>query len=450
VTIKLDPKQREALDWLWPLEGAGLFGEQGTGKTWIALALIERMLLVDLERPATPFSGLAVVPLTNLESTWLALLKRLIPLLTVVHTLEELKKAPHPRLLLVHYEGLRPVIKRVKRLTWSLVIFDESHRLNKRSSIQSRMARFLRNQPKRLALSGTPIEQAPQDVWAQMRFIDHTVFGESWSDFDGEYLKRDGYMGHKRKFRREKMKKFLAAIQHCCLRIDLADVADVKSQLHVERFNLFGEQDRVYRELDHDMVTRFNGERAKTPLRITTLIRLQQVTGGHLTLDSGESVVVGQAKMRKLRRLVETRIEPPFVVFCRFKPEIIAVYDQLLKYYPRGDILWGKTGSGKDKAQVRGELNRQFQGGELDFLVCQSRTGGVGVDLFRARHAILYSMGFSYIDYTQARARLIRRGQLEEVELFFLAASGTIDDDILLAIEKKTTVSHIVLSRLKG
>jgi len=241
----------------------------------------------------------------------------------------------------------------------------------------------------------------------------------------------------------------LAAIKPCCLRLDLSEIADVKSNFHVERFDLLGEQGRVYRELDRDMVTRFNGERAKTPLRITTLIRLQQITGGHLTLDNDETVVVGQAKMRRLRRLVENKVKPPFVVFCRFKPEIVAVHEQLLKYYPRGDILWGKTGTRKNKAQVRGELNRRFQEGELDFLVCQSRTGGVGVDLFRARHAILYSMGFSYIDYTQARARLIRRGQLQEVDLYFLAASGTIDDDILTAIEEKTTVSKVVLSRLR-
>lgn len=443
--IKLDPRQREALDWLWPLEGAGLFGEQGVGKTWIALALIERMLVGD----AQPFSGLVVAPLTNLKSTWLALLQRLIPLLTVVHTLDEFKKASPPRLLLVHYEGLRPIIKRVKRLTWSLVVFDESHRLNKRSSIQSRCARFLRRQPKRLALSGTPLEQSPQDVWAQMRFIDPDVFGESWTDFDEEYLKPDGFMGYKRKFRREKMEQFLTAVRPCCLRIDLSEIADVKSKLHVELFDLFGEQERVYRELDRDMVTRFNGERAKTPLRITTLVRLQQITGGHLTLDNGETVVVGQAKMRRLRRLVEGPLQTPFVVFCRYKPEILAVHAQLLQYYPRGEILWGATGAGKDKAQVRAALNLRFQSGELDFLVCQARTGGVGVDLYRAKHAVLYSMGFSYIDYTQARARLIRRGQLEEVELFFLAARDTIDEDILLAIEKKTTVSKIVLSRLK-
>jgi SNF2 family DNA or RNA helicase len=283
-----------------------------------------------------------------------------------------------------------------------------------------------------------------------MRFIDPSVFGEVWEDFDLEYLKRDGYMGHKRKFRREKMKQFMAAIQPCCLRIDLAEVADVHSTLHIERFDMFGEQDRVYRELDRDMVTRFNGARTLTPLRITTLIRLQQVTGGHLVTDDGETVVVGRSKMRRLKRLItENRVQLPFVVFCRFKPELIAIQEELEQLSLHGELLWGQTGRGKHKSAVRAELNRRFQAGELDYIICQTRTGGVGIDLFRAKHAILYSLGFSYIDYTQARARLIRRGQEQEVDLFFLAARGTIDDDILTAIEKKTTVSKIVLSRLK-
>lgn len=442
VTIKLDRAQHEALEWLKPRPGAGLFGEQGTGKTWVAIALVEWLL-------GPQFSGLAVVPLTNLESTWLAVLRSQIPSLNVTRDFDTFKKLPHPRLLLIHYEGLRGIIKRVKRLVYSIVIFDESHRLNKRSSIASRCARFLRHQPRKLALSGTPLEQAPQDVWAQMRFFAPHVFGERWEDFDLTYLAPTGFKGYKRVFRNRMMPQFLAAIKDYCLRIDLSEIVTVKSELHVERFEMFGEQDRVYHELDHQTVTRFNGERARARLRITALVRLQQITGGHLTLDNGETVVVGYAKMRRLRWLVKNKLKPPFVVFCRFKPDVLAVAEELRAHYPRGDILWGKTGTRANKSTVRAELNRRFQAGELDWLVCQSRTGGVGIDLYRARHAVMYSMGFSYIDYTQARARLIRRGQEQDVELWFLAARGTIDDDILEAIEQKTTVSKIVLSRLK-
>ena len=134
---------------------------------------------------------------------------------------------------------------------------------------------------------------------------------------------------------------------------------------------------------------------------------------------------------------------------CALRSEIVAVAEELEKYFPRIEVLWGKTGSRKTKAKERAELNARFQHGKIDGLVCQKKTGALGIDLFAAAQAVLYSTGFSYIDWEQIKSRLIRRGQTRHVDFFFLCATGTIDEDILTAIETKSTVSKIVLSRLK-
>ena len=441
---KLDPHQKYAVDWAWSKAGCGLFFEQGTGKTWIALGVLER--LIDT---SSDVSALFVVPLTNLESTWRDSLTLHLPSASVATDFNKFKKLPTPRVLLIHFEGLRRIIRRVKKFAWTLTTIDESQRLNSRNSIQSRCARFLRHQPRRLALSGTPIEQAPMDVWAQMRFIDFTVFGESWTDFDDEYLRPTGYMGYKREFRKELLPRFLRKINPYCLRVELADVMNVSSEFHVERFDLFGDQARLYHELDKEMVAQYHSRQLLTPLRITTQIRLHQIVGGFVPIED-EMVHIGDAKMRCLRRLLESgRLSSPLVVFCRYKPEIEAVARQVARYCKRVEILWGKTGNRSNKAVVRAELNRRFQRGEIDALVCQVKTGGLGIDLFRSRCAVLYSIGYSFIDFEQLKSRLLRRGQTQKVNFHFLCANGTIDEDILTAIKDKSTVSRVVLSRLK-
>jgi SNF2 family DNA or RNA helicase len=453
---KLDDYQKDAVEFAWPLDGAGLFFEQGTGKTWIPAAMIERMA----KRPK--FSGLLVVPLTSRDSTWADLIRTELPHVAIAHTWIDFKLLPCPRLLILHKEGMRggPIRKRsrrrksldpkIRRFIWSIVIIDESQGIKDRASSFSRAARFLREQPKRLALSGTPIEQSPIDVWAQMRFIEPSALGDRWADFDDEYLRHAGWMGKKREFRRTKLNQFLRAIKPYCLRVT-KDVLKLKPyEIIPEYFDMWGDQGRVYRELERDMVTEMHGRMVMSQLKVVNLVRLQQITGGFVTTIDKEVIPCGDAKLRRLRRVIEAgKVRPPFVIFCRYKPEIAVVEAEMKRRFRRVETLTGATGDRRDKSQVRADLNRRFQNGEIDVLVCQTRTGGVSVDLFRARQLIVYSTTFSFIDFDQIISRLHRRGQKHAVKIYLLMAKNSIDTDIIDAIYQKTSVVAIVLDRLK-
>src|SRR5205807_1251628 len=96
--------------------------------------------------------------------------------------------------LLLHMEAFSKVSKRMQRREWDLVIIDESQRLKARASGFSRAARRLRNQARRrLALSGTPIDDSPIDIFGQMRFADHTVLGEDFLTFAEKFCHRGGF-----------------------------------------------------------------------------------------------------------------------------------------------------------------------------------------------------------------------------------------------------------------
>src|SRR5690606_16438260 len=154
--------------------------------------------------------------------------------------------------------------------------------------------------------------------------------------------------------------------------------------------------------------------------------------------DEGDIHEVGRAKLRKLKAIVR-REQKPIVIFCRYLEEVRCIAEELEKECPTVKTLTGRN------RKERPQLIDDFQAGEIDILICQIKTGGVGIDLFRSCVAIFYSMSYSYIDFEQASARIHRRGQTRPVTIYLLIALGTIDHEIYSAILAKRRVTSRVL-----
>lgn len=473
---KLDDYQQHAVDWSMERQSAGLFFEQGTGKTWITGGVVAAMWRDDAQ-------FLLVVPLTNKITTWLKFLRGNFPAHCIFDNFEDFISAPTPRVLVLHYEELtghkknkhgdRKVdwrfVKKLAKLRWSLIAFDESHRLKDRNTLQSKAAGQLRNSAERkMVLSGTPIESNPQDLWGQFRFFAPEVFGTSYKDFENTYLEEDdidlgkyrpgsfmfhkmmrlkGIMRKKRKFDQEMMPIFLRKIQPHALRVT-KDVLNLKElRVHPTPVTLRGNQRRVYESLDRNMVSSIHarsGSMITAPLKVTQLGKLQQVCGGYVFDDDGEVHEVGRAKIRAALSIIKNH-QKPIVVFCKYLEEVWALHDELIDTGLRIQTLTGKSKKGAHRAKIQTD----FQDGKTDVLICQIRTGGVGIDLFRSCVAIFYSLTYSFIDYEQALSRLHRRGQEQAVDIFLLYALGTVDEDIYEAIVAKRKVTEQVLQRLK-
>lgn len=441
---KLFDYQQGAARFILSKPGTCLFFDQGTGKTYVTLAVIDR------ESDQPQYQALLVVLKTNKLTTWLAKIEELLPHVHVSTDPDEFKKLPHPRILLVHYDQFTAKLSRkLAKWPWSFVAFDESQRLKNRGSLSSRNARRFRHARRRCVLSGTPVDKSPIDLWAQLRFAEMSIFGDHWPTFFNRYLRPAGFGGYKSKFRAGKEELFLKRASEVCLRVDRSVLNLPESKMHIIPVGLWGQQSRVYDELERDLVIEI-GETGtvSTPLKVTLMGKLSQITGGFLIDDEGEVHRVGKAKERALKALLP-KMKPPVVVFCRYRHEVHMLENLLRGYYLAVKSIYGKI---KDtaKSQERSNILRAFQAGEIDALVCQVRTGGVGVDLFKACNAVFYSTTYSYIDFEQAQSRLERYGQKNNVDFYFLMAQNTIDEDQLKALRSKSRVSDLVFKRLKA
>lgn len=463
---KLDGYQQDAVGFAVKAKASALFFEQGTGKTWICGGVIEKLLATGIS-----FQAVLVVPLTNIESTWAKFLAEQLPHVRVTRTWEEYvgcvmregdRRHPAPIVLLLHYEAVPPIIKKLRKVRWSFIAYDESQRLKNRGSITSRTAAKLHDSAiYKLILSGTPMDEAPQELWAQFRFINRDVLGESWKEFEDIYLEpvdidlskyRKGswkwqmmlrklqIARRKRPFNFDMLPEFLGRVQPHALRVT-KDVLDLPPcNLINAPVTLRGQQRVIYEELEHDLVSEVVNTSA--PLKVTKIGKLQQVCGGHVIDDDGEVHQVGRAKMRKLKGIVDAHAGEPLVVFCKYLEEVASIAAELRISINRVETITGKV-------KHRAPIVADFQAGKIDVLVCQIKTGGVGIDLFHSHVAVIYSPTYSWIDFDQAISRLHRRGQRKPVSVYLLYAAETIDEDIYAALRSKRRVTTRVLNTLR-
>ena len=78
------------------------------------------------------------------------------------------------------------------------------------------------------------------------------------------------------------------------------------------------------------------------------------------------------------------------------------------------------------------------------------QAGGVGIDLTRACYAFWYSLGYSLGEYQQANARINRPGQQNKTTIYHLVATGTVDELVYRALERREDVIENVLSSLRS
>lgn len=385
--------------------------------------------------------------------------------------LESFRKCNGPhRILLLNYEAVTPLLKKLRRLHWDRIVYDEAQRLKNRASRSSRDAGLLANSAdRRLVLTGTPIDRNPRDLWAIMRFVAPRVFGTVWREFEEEFLeaptldlKKRGMIARKKEMLRYQIAKQKAPVRKDMLqeyadriaphskRISKEDAGIERAIVKKVRFDLDPSEQRKYDKLERSMVVTHEGVVVKAPLKIVQIGKLQQLTGGHLKDEDGEIHRTGTSKRRILRRLLKKKVAKgkPFVVFCKYVFEVHDLYRMIDRMkLGKGAMLWGKVKDlKKDKRRTRMLLD--FQSGKIDWMICQQKTGGVGVDLYRARYFFVYSMGHSYIDYDQMLSRGDFLEQNEQAKFFLLLANSTVDIDIEVGVEDKKSITEAFYDRL--
>jgi SNF2 family DNA or RNA helicase len=297
----------------------------------------------------------------------------------------------------------------------------------------------------KIVLSGTPDDGDPAHYWGQFRFFAPDVFGDRWGDFDSEYLLETGYMGYKRKFDLRKTDKFHSMISPWILVIT-NEVLNLKEPRHVRvPIEMPRHLRKKYDQMENHLVVELRDQILAAQLPVTKTVKLQQLASGFIYDEERNTHRISNFRTRRLEPIFEKHSKEPMVIFCKYIPEMRSIASLCKRKGLRYAYIRGGSKFKKQRPQVQ----RDFQDGKYDVVICQIRSG-VGIDLYKSHVAIFYSTGHSSIDFQQSKARVYRRGQEEQVVYYYLVVKNSVDEDIQLALKDKRSVSKSLLERMKA
>ncbi len=447
---KLRPYQEQGISWLKFVHdiasGGVLADDMGLGKTLQAIALF---LIVKSEEKR--LSALVVAP-TSVVPNWEREIQRFAPSLkvTVWHgadrreQIEELSKA---EVIITSYALLRRDIELLRSLDLTYCVLDEAQQIKNPTSATAQAAKTL-NASRRLALTGTPIENRLSEIWSIFDFVSPGLLGPL--DKFEERFSRPIDQGETKAAER------LRAIIHPFIlrRTKLEVARDLPEKLEDDRIcELAGDQKTIYAQVVREVRAQVMGEvervgLARSQLHILAgLTRLRQAACDPRLLGlPREFAHDDSGKLIALRELVEECVSGghKVLIFSQFVTMLQIVRTALDQDGVRYEYLDGST---KD----RQERVESFQNDpSIPVFLISLKAGGTGLNLTAADTVIHYDPWWNPAVEDQATDRAHRIGQTRVVTTYRLIAQGTIEEKILQLKAKKRELVAAVLSEDVG
>ncbi|PZF87730.1 ATP-dependent helicase [Micromonospora endophytica] len=417
--------------------GSCLADDMGLGKTVSAIAFH----LALRERGATE-PTLVVCPASVL-STWEREIRRFAPSQRVARYHGAARVLDQDAdVVVTTYATARNDHDRLRAVRWGLAIADEAQTMKNDST---KTAHALRGIPSvhRLALSGTPIQNRLEDLWA---LLDWTT---------------PGLLGSKSAFRRH----FAGPIRNAteAPRIQLAKLTNlvalrrrkddpaIAPELPAKTISdqavaLTAEQIGLYQAVVDDSLTTIADldENARRGRILALLTALKQICNHPAQyLKETEPELPGRSgKLDALTEIIDitSAEESPALVFTQFVAMGRLIVDHLRARGIGVDFLHG----GLDITQ-RQRLIDDFQHGVLANLVLSTHAAGTGLTLTRAEHVIHYDMWWNPAVEDQATDRAYRIGQTHPVQVHRLVCEGTLEERIDTILRTKRALSESII-----
>jgi superfamily II DNA or RNA helicase len=458
----LRPYQEQGFQWLWFLQeiasGGILADDMGLGKTVQTIALL--LAVKNAEKEGAPkdaaglprkFRALIVAP-TSVVTNWLREMDKFAP--SLKHALwhgaerkerqDELEDAD---VIVTSYALLRRDEELLAKLDLRYAILDEAQNIKNPLSATARAAKRLKSD-RRLALSGTPIENRLSEIWSIFDFVSPGLLGPL-DKFEERYARPIDQGDAKAAAR------LRATIHPFILRRTKSEVAkDLPEKIETDQFcELTGEQGSLYGAVLKEVRAQVMGEverqgLAKSQIQILAgLTRLRQAACDPRLLglprEFGDD---DSGKLQALRELIQTSVSGghKVLVFSQFVSMLTIIRRAMEEDGVAYEYLDGST---KDR-QERVE-NFQSEDGPPVFLI-SLKAGGSGLNLTAADTVIHFDPWWNPAVEDQATDRAHRIGQTKVVTTYRLIAKGTIEEKILELGGKKRELVGAVLSEDVG
>jgi SNF2 family DNA or RNA helicase len=452
---ELRPYQSRGQAWLYFLLdqgfGACLADDMGLGKTIQAITVI---LDWRIQRPdAGPI--LLVCPVSVLGN-WRRELQRFSPELKVaLHHGKFRPREPEAfaamteehAIVLTSFNLLQRDQDLLLSRVWDGVVLDEAQNIKNPATRQSKAARSLRGKF-RIALTGTPLENRPLDLWSIMDFLNEGLLGtrtQFMQTLEHPIVKQ------RSRSRASTLGRLVRPFVLRRLKTDPEIITDLPEKSEqVVAANLSREQGVLYEAVVRkglQEVEKAGEGMQRRGAILTTLLRLKQVCNHPAHYLSDGSTLAGRSgKLELLTEMMEEALEEGdrCLIFTQFR-EMGGLLKTHLEEVFKNKVLFLHGGVPQ---KDREDMVATFQAEEPDgpkIFVLSLKAGGTGLNLTAANRVFHFDRWWNPAVEDQATDRAFRIGQQRNVFVHKFVCIGTLEERIQTMLERKRDVANTLL-----
>ncbi|GAB5367241.1 hypothetical protein AAMO2058_001213000, partial [Amorphochlora amoebiformis] len=371
------------------------------------------------------------------------------------------KKAVKFNILITTYEIVQMDTSELAGIPWATLIVDEGHRLKNRHAKlladlnQIRSAR--RKQPLTMLLTGTPIQNNSQELWALLNFVEPKTFA-SFEKFNEDFgdLKESHQIQRLQKaispyvLRRmkEMVEKDIPPKEEIIIDIEL-------TTLQKQYYRAIYERNAQFLRAS---ASKSKGKNAVNLVNIEIQLRkccnhpwlltgVEDKETSEIPEEGDEyfqQLIAASGKTVLLDKLLEKlKKEGHRVLIFSQMRSMLDILERYLtfKSYKYERLDGGVTGNDRQRA-----IDRFCRPGSNRFVfLLSTRAGGVGLNLTQADTVIIFDIDWNPQQDMQAQARCHRIGQKKSVNIYRLVTRNTYESEMFARASKKLGLDHAVL-----
>ena len=434
--------QKKATERILQQKRVGLFLDMGLGKTVITLTAIKELI-----EDFAIWKVLVIAPKRVAEDTWsrehekwdhLSGLRISKVLGTPAQRMKALKAEAD--IYVIGRDNVKWLVELMgKSWPFDMGVIDELSSFKNPSAQRFKALRKVIPASDRVVgLTGTPSPNGLMDLWAEIYLLDRGErLGTTISAYREKYFRAgalNGYIVYKWEPYSYSQKEIERKISDICMSMSAEDYLELPERMDNEiKIRLSPKEMKQYDQMEREQLLRIDDEAVVALNAAAVMNKLLQMANGSVYADRGDVVRIHEKKLDALEEIIDTTGEP-VLVFYSFRHDL----EVIKKRIPDAREL--------ESSEDIARWNR----GKIPVLLCHPASVGYGLNLQDGGHVIVwYGLTWSLELYQQANARLYRQGQQKAVIIHHLIAEGTVDEQVMKALQHKDTSQSALLAALK-
>ena len=436
--------QQYAIDFIKNNEVAAVLLDMGLGKTSITLTAVNDLIFDSFEVSKV----LVIAPLRVARDTWPAEIKKWDHLKHLRYSvavgseserLAALKKEAD--IYIINRENVDWLVNKSRvSFDFDMVVIDELSSFKSHQSKRFKSLLKVRPFIKRIVgLTGTPSSNGLMDLWAQFRILDMGKrLGRYITHYRNAYFlpdKRsaDRIFTYKPADGAEQM--IYNRISDITISMKSADYLKLPECI-INEVPVFMDtkEKAIYETFKEDMVAKIKDEEIDAANAAVLSGKLLQMANGCIYDEDKKALKIHDRKLDALEDLIESANGKPLLVAYWFQHDLARIKER----FPVREIKTSKD-------------IEDWNQGKISLAVIHPASAGHGLNLQSGGSTLVwFGLTWSLELYQQCNARLHRQGQTDTVVIHHIIAKGTIDEDVMAALQRKEKIQNALINAVKA